>query len=108
PFFADDYLFLDQVRNRPFLAALVSPDPIGTFFRPIGRQAWFRLAGHASGQSPALFHAIDLSVFLVAITLLYRLVRRVAAPPAAIVAAAFLALHAAADVPLGWRSRRQD
>ena len=29
PFFADDYLFLDQVRDRSLPAALTSPDPIG-------------------------------------------------------------------------------
>jgi hypothetical protein len=34
PFFADDYLFLDQVRLRSLTAALTSPDPIGNFFRP--------------------------------------------------------------------------
>ncbi len=108
PFFADDYLFLDQVRHRSLPAALVSPDPIGNFFRPVGRQAWFWLAGRVSGQSPGPFHALDLGVFLAALALLFALVRRVAGVRAGVVAAAFVALHSAADVPLGWCAGSQD
>ena len=37
PFFADDYLFLDQIRGRSLWAALTSPDPLRNFWRPVGR-----------------------------------------------------------------------
>ena len=41
PFFADDYLFLDQVRGHSLLQALRAPDPLGNFFRPVSRGLYF-------------------------------------------------------------------
>ncbi|HEV2104989.1 MAG TPA: hypothetical protein VGU27_04605, partial [Candidatus Eisenbacteria bacterium] len=108
PFFADDWLFLDQVRDRPLAAALASPDPIGNFVRPLGRQAWFWLLARAGGGSPAWFHAGNLVLFLVSLVLLAHLARRVAGPLAAAFATGFVALHYAADVPLLWASGSQD
>ena len=108
PFFADDYLFLDQVRDRSLWGALTSQDPIGNFFRPVGRQLWFWLVGHMSGQSAAAFHLANLGLFLAALSLLYAIVRRIAGPRAAAVAAGFVALRSAADVPLLWSSGSQD
>ena len=63
PFFADDYLFLEQVRHRSLGPALISPDPIGNFFRPVSRTLWFWLASRAGGETPALFHALNLALF---------------------------------------------
>ncbi|HUK64155.1 MAG TPA: hypothetical protein VLV15_12500, partial [Dongiaceae bacterium] len=37
PFFADDYAFLDTVGGRSLGAALSAPDPLGNYFRPVGR-----------------------------------------------------------------------
>ena len=51
PFFADDYLFLDQVRDRSLPQALASPDPLGNFLRPISRQVWFWTLATASNES---------------------------------------------------------
>jgi hypothetical protein len=108
PFFADDWLFLDQSRMRSFLAAAFSPDPIGNFFRPLGRVAWFWTLGHASGESPAAFHAANLLLWLVSVTLLWLLARRVAGVRVAAVAAGIFALTYAADVPVMWASGAQD
>jgi hypothetical protein len=108
PFFADDFLFLDQVRNRPLWAALTAPDPIGNFVRPVGRQLHFWLLAHAGGESPVVFHAANLTLFLGVITLLFLVTRRLAGTVAAAIAAAFVALHYAADVPLLWASGSQD
>src|SRR4029077_17555202 len=85
PFFADDYLFLDQVRDRGPIAALLSHDPIGNFLRPIGRQLHFWVWSHAGGESPVVFHVVNLALFLGAVVLLYQLVRRVSGRGAAIV-----------------------
>ena len=52
PFFADDWLFLDLVRSRSLVSALMAHDPIGNFFRPLGRAVWFWLLAHASRESP--------------------------------------------------------
>jgi len=108
PFFADDWLFLDQVRSHSLLAVLASPDPIGNFLRPLGRQVWFWTLANLSGESPFLFHAANLSLFLGALVLLARLTRRMAGPLAGIVAASYLALHYAADVPVMWASGSQE
>jgi Flp pilus assembly protein TadD len=108
PFFADDYLILEQVRGRSLLAALLAPDAIGNFFRPVGRQLYFWVLAHASGESPRAFHATNLVLFLGVITLLFAVVRRLAGTVAAAVAAAFAALHYAADVPLLWVAGCQD
>jgi hypothetical protein len=108
PFFADDYLFLEQVRGRSLLGALTAPDAISNFLRPVGRQLYFWLVGHLSGESPLAFHAVNLVLFVGIISLLFAIVRRLAGSVAAAVAAAFLALHYAADVPLRWVSGSQD
>lgn len=108
PFFADDFLFLDQARNRSLWAALTTPDPIGNFVRPVGRQLHFWLLARASGESAVVFHAANLVLFLGVVTLLFLVTRRLAGTVAAAFAAAFVALHYAADVPLLWASGSQD
>ncbi len=108
PFFADDWLFLDQARFHSLFQVLASPDPLGNYFRPLGRQVWFWLWGTLSGESPVVFHAANLAVFATSIVLLALLARRVAGAFAGVVAAAFLALHYAADVPVRWASGSQE
>ena len=108
PFFADDFLFLDQVRHRSLPAALASPDPIGNFLRPVGRQLHFWWLSHAASESATAFHAANLALFALALALLFSLVRSIAGRAAAAIATAFLALHYAADVPLQWASGSQD
>lgn len=106
-FFADDYLFLDQVRGRSFLEALTSPDPLRNFWRPLGRQAYFWLVG-VFAESPVLAHALNLALFTTIVVLLFLLTRRHVNDRAAVFASGFLALHYAADVPVRWASGSQD
>lgn len=108
PFFADDFLFLDQARNHSLWAALTAPDPIGNFVRPVGRQLHFWLLARVSGESAVVFHAANLALFLGVVALLFLVTRRLAGTVAAAFAAAFVALHYAADVPLLWASGSQD
>jgi hypothetical protein len=108
PFFADDFLFLDQARNHTLWATLTGRDPIGNFVRPVGRQLHFWLLARASGESAVAFHLANLVLFLGVVTLLFVVTRRLAGTAAAAVAAAFVALHYAADVPLLWASGSQD
>jgi len=107
-FFADDYLFLDQVRQHSLWSALTSRDPLGNFMRPVSRQLHFWLAAHAAGESPVPFHLANLAYFLLALFLFERIARRFMRPAAAIAATALLALTYAADVPLLWASGSQD
>ena len=108
PFFADDWLFLDQTRHRSLGGLLTSPDPLGNYFRPLGRQLWFWLLGHASGESAVAFHAANLLCLIASVVLLALLARRVAGELAGMLAACFLALHYAADVPVLWASGSQE
>jgi hypothetical protein len=108
PFFADDYLFLDQVRGRGLIAALASPDPLGNFFRPLSRQIYFWVFARLARESVLAFHVFGLALFLLSLGLLYDLARRLAGPRAAVVACGLLALHYAPDVPLLWGSGTQD
>lgn len=108
PFFADDYLFLEQGRGRGLITTLASPDPIGNYLRPVGRQLWFWLVSRIGGESPLVFHALGLLVFLVALIVYYQLAKRFAGASAAWFAMTFVALHYAGDVPLRWASGSQD
>ena len=108
PFFADDWLFLDQVRFRSLAQVLASPDPLGNYFRPLGRQVWFWLLVHVGGERPLVFHVANLACLVAAVVLLALLARRIAGPFAGVVAAAYLAVHYAADVPVLWVSGSQE
>lgn len=108
PFFADDYLFLEQVRDRSLVSALTSPDPLGNFFRPVGRQLWFWLLSRMGGESPSFFHAANLGIFLASLLVFHAIVRRTLGSAAALMAAALVGFHYAADVPLRWASGSQD
>jgi hypothetical protein len=123
PFFADDYLFLDLVRRHPGLAALTAPDAIGNYFRPLSRAGYFALLTPLSAGSSALFHVVNLALLAAVLVLFARVARRMlagdddagaaagaatGAAAGAVAGAAFLALHYAFDVPVGWVSGSQD
>jgi hypothetical protein len=108
-FFADDYLFLEQVRGRSLWAALASPDPLGNYLRPLGRQVYFWVLARAGHETPLLFHVVNLCLFLVSAVVLFRLVRLIGGNSAtAVSATAIFAFHYAADVPVEWVSGAQD
>jgi hypothetical protein len=108
PFFADDYLFLDQARGKSLPAVLAEPDPIGNFYRPVGRQLYFWTMARALGERPAMFHAFGLFAFLACAGLLFAVARALADARAATIAAAFFVVHYAAEVPVRWASGSQD
>ncbi|MEO5988117.1 MAG: hypothetical protein ABIU54_04715 [Candidatus Eisenbacteria bacterium] len=107
-FFADDYLFLDQVRGRSLWGALIAPDPLSNFFRPVSRQLYFWIIAGLTHESPYAFRVGNLVTLLGVVALLWALVRRLAGARAAIFAAAFVALHYAADVPVRWACGSQE
>lgn len=108
PFFADDYLFLDQVRGRPLPEALAQPDPLSNYFRPVSRQVYFWLIATGTRESSLAFHISNLLLFLGTLVLLFLVVRRIAGERAGLIATAFLALHYAADVPVKWACGSQE
>jgi hypothetical protein len=108
PFFADDYLFLDQVRGRSLPAAMSGPDPIGNYLRPVSRALWFWSVSSAGGESPRAFHIANLGLLVAILGLTFRIARRMLPARAALAGTALLALHHAADVPVLWASGSQD
>jgi hypothetical protein len=107
PFFTDDYAFLDHI-HRHGLADIFARDPLGNFYRPVGRQLYFLGLGPPSGDSPLVFHAVNLLLFLAAVALVFVLARRLGGARLGIVAASIVALTYAADVPVLWASGAQD
>ena len=108
PFFADDYLFLDQVAHGSLIRTLGAPDPIGNYCRPVGRQLFFWLVTRAGAGSALVFHAANLALWLALLALLFAVTRLLAGARAGLIAAGLLAIHYAADVPVRWASGCQD
>ena len=105
-FALDDFVFLDQVRSRTLWQALQLPH--SNFFRPVSRQLYFWALGGLTRESALAFHIANLLTLLGAIAVLWTLVRRIAGVRAAIVAAAFFALHYASDVSVRWACGSQE
>lgn len=108
PFFADDYLFLEQVRGKTLWGALTSADPIGNYFRPLSRAAYFWIIAHTAGESPRAYHAASLLLFATILVVFYVLVRRLGGRRLAVFATALVSVHYAFAVPLQWASGSQD
>jgi hypothetical protein len=107
-FFADDFLFLDQVRQHSLLDALLSRDPLGNFLRPLSRQLHFWIVSRVAAEAPTPFHLANLMYFVIGLTLFQRIARRLIGPAPAVLAMAILALSYTADVPMLWASGSQD
>jgi len=107
-FFADDFLFLDQVRDRSLWDAIRTPDPLSNFFRPVSRQLYFWAIAGLTHESPLAFRIGNLVTLLCTIVLLALLVQRMAGTRAACIAAGFFSLHYAADVPVRWACGSQE
>ena len=107
-FFADDYLFLDQVRQKSLIAALGTPDPLSNFYRPISRQLYFWTVAGTSNESARVFHIVGLAWFSLLLALLFGLARRISGTYAATIATVFVALHYTADVPIRWACGSQE
>jgi len=108
PFFADDHVFLDLVSFKSLPQSIVSPDPLSSYFRPLGRQVYFWLNAHISNESPIFFHSVNVCLFLLSLGLLFSIAKHLASQLAGAVAAGFLALHYAVDLPLRWVAGSQD
>ncbi len=108
PFFADDFVFVDNVRSQSLLKTVISQDPLGNFFRPVSRQLYFWLGSRISSESPVFFHSVNMALFLACLGLLFLIAKRLGGLVAGAVAAAILAVHYAMDVPVLWASGSQD
>ncbi len=108
PFFASDYLILDHVAGKSLPAALATPDPLGDYYRPVSRQAWFWLMSRAGGGSAVAFHAANLALLLISLGLLGWIAWSLAGPVAAGIAVTLVGFHEATDVVTHWAGASQD
>ncbi len=107
-FFADDFLFLDQVRDKTLGQALATPDPLSNFYRPISRQLYFWCVAGVSNESELAFHVTGLIAYVGLLSLLFLVARRLAGNYAATFATALMAVHYTADVPIRWACGSQE
>lgn len=124
PFFIDDYVYLDKVRNFDWQTALrivTSPTmdesasgvwwvPMGTlpFYRPIG-QLTFALDSAMWGMNPFGFHLTNLLLHLACTAMAWRLALRLFGVPAyALATAVVFALHPVHGEAVMWISGRFD
>lgn len=108
PYFADDFLFLDQVRGRPLVQVLAEPDPIGNYYRPLGRQLYFYGLTRVAGENPVWHHAANLALWALVVALVVALGAAWSGPAAGLFAGAVVAVHHSADVLTRWVSGAQD
>jgi hypothetical protein len=107
-FFADDFLFLDQVRSRTLFESLQVADPLSNFYRPVSRQIYFWILSTFTNESGLAFHVSNLFFFVVLVGVFYLVARRLAGTVAATIGTAFLALHYSGDVPVRWACGSQE
>lgn len=107
-FLNDDYLFLEDVRSRPFAVALTELGALGNYWRPLSRQIYFEALASIGGGDPLVFHVFNFLLFLAALALLFDLLRRLVTPPGAMIGTLGFALLPLHRVNLTWVSCSQD
>jgi hypothetical protein len=107
-FLNDDHLFLEEARGRSLAESLTRLGALGNFYRPLSRQLYFEALAPIGGGQPWLFHLFNFAVYLVALALLYRLLRELAPRGGAMAGALFFAVLPFQSVNLTWISCSQD
>ena len=107
-FLNDDYLFLEDARTRGVSAAWSAQGPLANYFRPISRAVFFGLLSPLAGGHAVLFHLASFALFLLALSLLWELLRAFAPVPGAAAGALYFALLPLQRVNLTWISCCQD
>lgn len=107
-FLNDDYLFLEAARETPLTESLTGLGALGNYYRPLSRALYFEALAPLAAGSPAAFHGINLLIWLLALALVFDLLRVVAPPPAALAGTMAYALVPFQRVNLTWISCSQD
>ncbi len=105
-FVQDDFAWLVISRFRTlgeFGACFFRFNPAGTY-RPLSQETFFWLGQRIFGMWPPGFHLISLAAHLLAVVLLYALLRRLCGRLPALFGACFYALHGAHLTSLYWIS----
>jgi len=108
PFVLDDFIFLDKTRHAPFLSLWGFRDLPLHFYRPWSRELHFWVLQRLFGTWPVPYHVANAVLWLGVLGLYAALVRRLAGPAAAAVAACGVAALSSWGVLLIWASGSQD
>jgi hypothetical protein len=107
-FLNDDFLFLEEAKARPLGAALARLGALANYYRPLSRQVYFAALTKLSGDSPGLFHAVNFTLFALALALLADLLAATLPPLAVGAGLLYFALLPLQRVTLLWISCAQD
>jgi hypothetical protein len=107
-FLNDDYLFLEDARARGLGALLAPSGALANYFRPLSRELWFGALTALGGGHPLVFHLASFAVLLVALALLFDLLRAFSSAPDATIGVLWFALLPLQRVNLIWISCSQD
>lgn len=108
PFIGDDYVFLDLTRHRGLLEVLMERHTHFGWYRPWSREIHFWVLGQLAGLSVPIYRATNIALWCLAILLYYAIVRRLAGPQRAAVAALGVASLALWGATVLWISGCQD
>ncbi len=107
-FLNDDYLFLEEARQRALGESLASLGPLSNYFRPVSRQLYFEALAPLAGGSPLVFHLLNYAVFLAALALLGDLLAAFLPLPGVLAGLLYFATLPFQRVNLMWVSCGQD
>ncbi len=107
-FLNDDYWFLEDARGRDLAQSLISPGPLGNYYRPISRQIYFEALAPIAGGHPAVFHIANFGLLLASLALLADLLAVFLPAPGILAGLLYFALIPFQRVNLTWVSCSQD
>lgn len=108
PFIADDYYFLWETRDGSAASLFGGLEHRPNYYRPLGREIYFRGVGSVFGEDPRAFHALGFVLLVGLVAGVGALGGRLSGPRAGVLAAAVYALFYPHRVSLGWVSCAQD
>ena len=108
PFFSDDYILLDKVRDAS-LGAILAPRALAYgYWRPWSRELHFAALERAFGARPLPFHVVSVALAAAALALFFTLARRLLGTRGAVLAGCGVAALAAWELPVRWPAAAQD
>jgi hypothetical protein len=107
-FYNDDYVYLDTASQRGWLEALLHPQHIGGYLRPLSRDLYFAVTYRLFETDSLAYHLVNLGLALACMVLVWLLGRRWVGPRGALLAAALFGLSHVHAVLVGWISCGQD
>src|SRR5690242_15232779 len=108
PFISDDYVFLYEVRHASPVALFDARGVTRNYYRPLGREVYFRAVSAVAGESPRAFHVLGFVFLLGVVGAVTALGWKLGGPRTGVLAGSAYALLYPHRVLLAWASCAQD